>query len=161
MQMVRVFGLPAFFQDVAEAGQQYSGTQPSDIVLLPALLHDFRLVHEVMLVHAIRTGLVVADLCSCCCCVAVDPFWKSVPTGAFWPMLIVATAASVVASQALISGVYSIMRQVCNPEAAAFYSSGAAAVRIDLACWRTECRELRAWRALSTQGSLFIKEPLV
>jgi len=43
---------------------------------------------------------------------AADPFWKSVPTGAFWPMLIVATAASVVESQALISGVFSIMRQV-------------------------------------------------
>lgn len=43
--------------------------------------------------------------------VPVDPFWKSVPSGAFWPMLVVATAASVVASQALISGVYSIMRQ--------------------------------------------------
>lgn len=42
----------------------------------------------------------------------VDPFWMSVPHGAFWPMLIVATCASVVASQALISGVFSIMRQV-------------------------------------------------
>lgn len=41
-----------------------------------------------------------------------DPFWNSVPGGAFWPMLIVATATSVVASQALISGVFSIMRQV-------------------------------------------------
>jgi hypothetical protein len=41
-----------------------------------------------------------------------DPFWHSVPTALFWPMLVVATAASVVASQALISGVFSIMRQV-------------------------------------------------
>lgn len=43
-----------------------------------------------------------------------DPFWHSVPRGAFWPMLVVATAASVVASQALISGVFSIMRQAMN-----------------------------------------------
>lgn len=41
----------------------------------------------------------------------VDPFWMSVPHKAFWPMLVVATFASVVASQALISGVFSIMRQ--------------------------------------------------
>jgi hypothetical protein len=33
-------------------------------------------------------------------------------TGAFWPMLVVSTAASIVASQALISGVFSILRQV-------------------------------------------------
>ena len=36
------------------------------------------------------------------------------PTPAFWPMLVVATLASVVASQALISGVFSIVRQAAN-----------------------------------------------
>eukprot|EP00879_Flechtneria_rotunda_P016180 GHRR01016924.1.p1 GENE.GHRR01016924.1~~GHRR01016924.1.p1 ORF type:complete len:120 (+),score=24.78 GHRR01016924.1:214-573(+) len=45
-----------------------------------------------------------------------NPFWISVPAGgAFWVMLVIATAASVVASQALISGVFSILRQVSVP----------------------------------------------
>ena len=40
-----------------------------------------------------------------------DPFWMSIPRPAFWPMLVVATLASIVASQALNSGCMSIMRQ--------------------------------------------------
>jgi len=40
-----------------------------------------------------------------------NPFWLSVPTPVYWPVLIVSTLASVVASQALISGVFSIVHQ--------------------------------------------------
>jgi KUP system potassium uptake protein len=31
-----------------------------------------------------------------------NPFWLALPDGAFWPMMVVATATSIVASQALI-----------------------------------------------------------
>lgn len=41
----------------------------------------------------------------------VEPYWTSVPKPMLWPMLVVATLASVVASQALITGVFSITRQ--------------------------------------------------
>eukprot|EP00879_Flechtneria_rotunda_P016144 GHRR01016888.1.p1 GENE.GHRR01016888.1~~GHRR01016888.1.p1 ORF type:complete len:883 (+),score=297.21 GHRR01016888.1:1137-3785(+) len=40
-----------------------------------------------------------------------DTFWKSVPDAMFWPMFVVAILASIVASQALISGAFSNMRQ--------------------------------------------------
>ncbi len=38
-------------------------------------------------------------------------FWSSVPAPYAWPMLISATLAAIVASQALISGSFSIIRQ--------------------------------------------------
>lgn len=41
-----------------------------------------------------------------------DVFWRSVPRPIFWPVFVAAILASVVASQALISGAFSIMRQV-------------------------------------------------
>jgi KUP system potassium uptake protein len=39
-------------------------------------------------------------------------FWKAMPHRMFWPMFISAVLASTVASQALITGAFSIMRQV-------------------------------------------------
>ncbi|KAK9803431.1 hypothetical protein WJX72_012393 [[Myrmecia] bisecta] len=38
-------------------------------------------------------------------------FYKSIPHPVFWPMFVIATSAAVVASQALISGCFSIIRQ--------------------------------------------------
>lgn len=40
-----------------------------------------------------------------------NPFYALVPSWALWPMIVVATAAAVVASQALISGSFSLTRQ--------------------------------------------------
>ena len=40
-----------------------------------------------------------------------NPFYKSVPDWALWPMVVIATAAAIVASQALISGAYSLTNQ--------------------------------------------------
>ncbi|KXZ55129.1 hypothetical protein GPECTOR_3g280 [Gonium pectorale] len=40
-----------------------------------------------------------------------DAFWASLPSPLLYPMLVLATLATVVASQALISGVFSIVRQ--------------------------------------------------
>jgi KUP system potassium uptake protein len=42
---------------------------------------------------------------------ATNPFYALVPPWALWPMIVVATAAAVVASQALISGSFSLTRQ--------------------------------------------------
>lgn len=39
-------------------------------------------------------------------------FWSSIPEPFFWPMLVLATLAAVVASQAVITGTFSIVRQV-------------------------------------------------
>lgn len=41
-----------------------------------------------------------------------DVFWHSVPTPVFWPMIVLAIAAAMVASQSIISGCFSIIRQV-------------------------------------------------
>jgi KUP system potassium uptake protein len=41
----------------------------------------------------------------------VNPFYRSVPGWALWPMVVIATAAAIVASQALISGAYSLTNQ--------------------------------------------------
>ncbi|GAX85040.1 hypothetical protein CEUSTIGMA_g12460.t1 [Chlamydomonas eustigma] len=41
-------------------------------------------------------------------------FWSSVPTQYAWPMLIIATGAATVASQALITGSFSIIRQAIS-----------------------------------------------
>jgi KUP system potassium uptake protein len=42
---------------------------------------------------------------------ADQPFWRMVPTWALYPMLPLATLATIIASQALISGVFSLTRQ--------------------------------------------------
>ncbi len=47
----------------------------------------------------------------CCTAFLCCYFRHSIPTPVFWPMLIVATFAAIVASQALISGAFSLMRQ--------------------------------------------------
>ena len=41
----------------------------------------------------------------------INPFYQLVPTWALYPMIVVATSAAVVASQALISGAYSLTQQ--------------------------------------------------
>ena len=42
---------------------------------------------------------------------AENPFWNMVPTFAYWPMLALATAATVIASQAVITGAFSVTQQ--------------------------------------------------
>ncbi|RZJ18409.1 MAG: potassium transporter Kup [Brevundimonas sp.] len=42
---------------------------------------------------------------------ASNPFWNMVPQFAYWPMLILATVATVVASQAVITGAFSVTQQ--------------------------------------------------
>ena len=42
---------------------------------------------------------------------AHNPFWNMVPQLAYWPMLILATAATVIASQAMITGAFSVTQQ--------------------------------------------------
>ena len=42
---------------------------------------------------------------------AQNPFWNMVPQVAYWPMLILATAATVIASQAVITGAFSVTQQ--------------------------------------------------
>ena len=42
---------------------------------------------------------------------ADNPFWNMVPQLAYWPMLILATAATVIASQAMITGAFSVTQQ--------------------------------------------------
>ena len=53
---------------------------------------------------------------ACPCIVYVDmgagtAFWSALPPGTFWPMFVVATAAAIIASQALISAVFQIVSQ--------------------------------------------------
>jgi KUP system potassium uptake protein len=40
-----------------------------------------------------------------------NPFWEMVPQAAYWPILIFATAATVIASQAVITGAFSMTQQ--------------------------------------------------
>ena len=40
-----------------------------------------------------------------------DAFWAMVPAEAYWPMLVLATAATVIASQAVITGAFSMIQQ--------------------------------------------------
>ena len=40
-----------------------------------------------------------------------NPFWDMVPTFAYWPVLLMATAATVIASQAVITGAFSMTQQ--------------------------------------------------
>ena len=42
---------------------------------------------------------------------AENPFWMMVPTFAYWPVLIMATLATVIASQAVITGAFSVTQQ--------------------------------------------------
>ena len=42
---------------------------------------------------------------------ANNPFWNMVPQMIYWPMLILATAATVIASQAVITGAFSVTQQ--------------------------------------------------
>ena len=40
-----------------------------------------------------------------------NPFWEMVPDAVFWPILVLATAATVIASQAVITGAFSLTQQ--------------------------------------------------
>ncbi|MBN8529559.1 MAG: potassium transporter Kup [Caulobacterales bacterium] len=42
---------------------------------------------------------------------AANPFWMMVPQAAYWPVLVMATIATVIASQAVITGAFSVTRQ--------------------------------------------------
>ena len=42
---------------------------------------------------------------------SINPFYKLIPSALIWPMMILATAAAVIASQALISGAFSLTHQ--------------------------------------------------
>ncbi|MFN3930366.1 MAG: potassium transporter Kup [Brevundimonas sp.] len=42
---------------------------------------------------------------------AINPFWRMVPEAAYWPVLIMATIATVIASQAVITGAFSVTQQ--------------------------------------------------
>lgn len=45
---------------------------------------------------------------------ARDPFFHLAPTGLRWPLVVLATIATVIASQAVISGTFSLVRQAIN-----------------------------------------------
>ncbi len=45
---------------------------------------------------------------------AVDPFFRMIPQVAYWPILILATIAAIIASQAVITGAYSITQQAVS-----------------------------------------------
>ncbi|KAI0233845.1 hypothetical protein L0F63_001733 [Massospora cicadina] len=65
--------------------------------------------------------------------IALDPsivsnaFWRSVPKAVYWPMLVVATCAAVVASQAMVSAAFSIVHQAmalgCFPKIRVVHTS--------------------------------------
>jgi len=42
---------------------------------------------------------------------AANPFWSMVPQAIYWPMLLLATVATVIASQAVITGAFSVTQQ--------------------------------------------------
>ena len=42
---------------------------------------------------------------------AADPFWRMVPPAVYWPVLLLATSAAVIASQAVITGAFSMTQQ--------------------------------------------------
>jgi KUP system potassium uptake protein len=42
---------------------------------------------------------------------AANPFWRMVPDAVYWPVLLLATSAAVIASQAVISGAFSVTQQ--------------------------------------------------
>src|SRR5690606_27239833 len=41
----------------------------------------------------------------------VNPFFEMIPEAAFWPVLLLATAATIIASQAVITGAFSVTQQ--------------------------------------------------
>ena len=41
----------------------------------------------------------------------INPFWEMIPHGVYWPVLILATMATVIASQAVITGAFSLTQQ--------------------------------------------------
>lgn len=43
---------------------------------------------------------------------AAAAYWESVPSPVLWPVVVLATAAAIIASQALITGAFSIVQQV-------------------------------------------------
>ena len=45
-----------------------------------------------------------------------DTFYKSIPKPLYWPMFVVAVAAAIIASQAMISGTFSIIQQSLSLE---------------------------------------------
>ncbi len=51
-------------------------------------------------------GLILADTEA-----RLNPFWEMVPQFAYWPVLILATVATVIASQAVITGAFSVTQQ--------------------------------------------------
>ena len=51
-------------------------------------------------------ALVLADPAA-----VVNPFWRMVPEIAYWPVLVMATIATVIASQAVITGAFSVTQQ--------------------------------------------------
>ena len=61
---------------------------------------------SLMLNYFCQGALVIRDNAA-----AENPFYLLAPAGFQWPLLIIATAAAIVASQALISGVYSLTQQ--------------------------------------------------
>ena len=40
-----------------------------------------------------------------------DPFFRMIPGSAYWPVLVLTTAATVIASQAVITGAFSMTQQ--------------------------------------------------
>jgi len=51
-------------------------------------------------------GLVLADRAA-----AENPFWMMVPEMAYWPVFVIATIAAIIASQAVITGAFSVTQQ--------------------------------------------------
>lgn len=49
---------------------------------------------------------------ACSPATAAAAYWQSVPGPVLWPVVVLATAAAIIASQALISGAFSIVQQV-------------------------------------------------
>ena len=53
-----------------------------------------------------QTAVIVADPAA-----ASTAYWSSIPTPVFWPMVVLSTIATVIASQAMISGAFSVTSQ--------------------------------------------------
>ena len=45
---------------------------------------------------------------------ASSAFWSSIPKPVYWPMVVIATLAAALASQAMISGCFSIVQQAVS-----------------------------------------------
>ena len=48
---------------------------------------------------------------ACSPATAAAAYWESVPHAVIWPVVVLATAAAIIASQALITGAFSIVQQ--------------------------------------------------